>query len=59
MSEQSRRDDRIAKLHREANTIFGKVEAIIDELKTLGPHSLDKDNALLNVRENLRQLSNR
>lgn len=56
---QSLRDDRIAALHRSANSIFPQLEEIIDELKTLGRHSLDGDNALMNIREHLRQLSSR
>jgi hypothetical protein len=32
---------------------------IIDQLKNLGPHELDGDNALLNVRERLASLSRR
>jgi len=59
MSEQTRRDDRIAELHREALPLIRQLESMIDELKSLGPHSLDRDNALENVREHLRQLSNR
>jgi uncharacterized coiled-coil DUF342 family protein len=52
-------DARINKLHREAMSMWPKIEEIIDELKALGEHSLDRDNALLNTREWLDQLSKR
>lgn len=52
-------DARINKLHREAMSMWPKIEKIIDELKMLGEHSLDRDNALLNTREWLDQLSKR
>jgi hypothetical protein len=52
-------DARIRELHAEAREMWPKLERIIDELKHLGPHSLDGNNALLNVREWLSQLSRR
>ncbi len=56
---QKERDTRICELHYEAQKMWPKLEQIIDELKSLGPHSLDGDNALLNTREWLEQLSRR
>ena len=56
---QEDRNKRINQLHNEAGTHWPKLEAIIDELKRLGPHSLDGDNALANVRDWLKQLSQR
>jgi hypothetical protein len=56
---QAERDRRINELHAEALTLWRRIEGIIDELKRLGPHSTDKDNALLNVREWLRMLARR
>ena len=53
------KDERIRELHQEAGKHWPMIEAIIDELKSLGPHSLDGDNALLNVRDWLYQLSKR
>jgi len=46
-------------LHHKALGIWPKVEKIIDELKYLGGHSFDGNNALLNTREWLDQLSKR
>ena len=56
---QAEKDKRIQKLDDEARNMWPKIEKIIDELKGLGPHSLDGDNALMNVREWLQQLSRR
>jgi hypothetical protein len=46
-------------LHSKALRCFGELKDIIDQLKNLGPHELDGDNALLNVREWLESLSRR
>jgi hypothetical protein len=46
-------------LHAKALKCFGELKEIIDQLKNLGPHELDGDNALLNVREWLESLSRR
>ena len=46
-------------LHAKAIRCFGELQDIIDQLKNLGPHELDGDNALLNVRERLESLSRR
>ena len=46
-------------LHSKAIRRFGELKDIIDQLKNLGPHELDGDNALLNVREWLESLSRR
>ncbi len=59
LKSQDEIDARIDKLHREAMSMWPKIEEIIDELKALGEHSLDRDNALLNTREWLDQLSKR
>lgn len=56
---QEARDQRIRELHEKAGDMWPKLEGIIDELKGLGPHSHDRDNTLLNVREWLKQLSQR
>jgi len=56
---QDERDQRIRELHREVLSIWPELENIIDELKFLGHHSLDGNNALLNTREWLEQLSKR
>lgn len=56
---QDDRDQRINELHRQAMAAWPKIEQIIDELKVLGPHSFDAENALLNTREWLDQLSKR
>ena len=53
------RDARIRELHAEAGRLWSQIEKIIDELKNLGPHSLDRSNALMNVREWLGQLARR
>lgn len=52
-------DRRIQLLHEKVRTFWPRIESIIDQLKALGPHSLDGDNALLNTREWLDQLSRR
>lgn len=59
MTAQAGRDRRIHELHAEAQSLAHRFEEVIDELKTTGPHSLDRDNALVNTRERLRQLANR
>lgn len=56
---QDERDQRINELHRKAMSLWPKIENLIDELKLIGPHSFDGDNALLNTREWLDQLSKR
>ncbi len=56
---QTEKDKRIQKLDDEARSMWPKIEKIIDELKDLGPHSLDGENTLMNVREWLQQLSRR
>lgn len=56
---QAEKDKRIQKLDDDARNLWPKIEKIIDELKGLGPHSLDGDNTLMNVREWLQQLSRR
>lgn len=56
---QNRVDLRIVQLHAIARSECRKIEQLIDELKVLGPHSLDRDNALANIREHLAQLSRR
>lgn len=53
------KDVKITELHEHALEVFSKVEKIIDELKELGEHSLNGNNALMNVREQLAQLSER
>jgi hypothetical protein len=56
---QEDRDNRIRALHEQASKHWPKLESIIDELKALGPHSADGDNAIANVRDWLKQLSRR
>lgn len=56
---QAEKDKRIQKLDDDARNMWPKIEKIIDELKNLGPHSLDGENTLMNVREWLQQLSRR
>ena len=56
---QDQRDARINELHTEAQKIWPKLEKVIDELKRLGPHSLDGTNALQNSRQWLKDLSQR
>lgn len=56
---QHERDQRIRELHSQAREMWPKIEDIIDELKCLGEHSLDRNNALLNTRNWLDQLSRR
>ena len=58
-NEQAKRDKRIHELHAEAQKHWPQLEKIIDELKRCGPHSLDGNNALANVRLWLRDLSAR
>lgn len=57
--EQDRKDRRINDLHAEAQKMWPKLEKLIDELKRLGPHSLDRGNALANTRQWLKDLSQR
>jgi hypothetical protein len=57
--QQNKADQRIAQLHEIALSECRKIEKLIDELKALGPHSLDRENALANTREYLAQLSRR
>lgn len=56
-NEQAKLDKRIQELHAKAKSHWPELEKIIDELKRCGPHSLDGNNALLNVRQWLRDLS--
>jgi hypothetical protein len=56
---QEQRDERIRELHDQVRCLWPQIESIIDELKVLGHHTLDGNNALLNVREWLEQLSKR
>lgn len=56
---QEQRDRRINELHAQALKVWPQVEKLIDELKTLGPHSLDGANALNNTRQWLKDLSRR
>lgn len=56
---QQQKDDRIRELHGHALKLWPKIEKIIDELKLLGPHSLDSNNALLNTGDWLQQLAGR
>lgn len=56
--QQNKVDQRIV-LHEIALSECRKLEKLIDELKALGPHSLDRDNALANTRGHLAQLSRR
>lgn len=56
---QDARDARIRLLHDKAAKHWPELEAIIDELKMLGPHSFDGDNGLANVRQWLAQLVRR
>jgi hypothetical protein len=58
-TDQTAKDLRINELHEEALSMWSKVENIIDELKLIGPHSRDGNNALLNTRDWLEQLSKR
>ncbi len=48
---QDQKDSRINELHAEAQMMWPKLEKLIDELKKLGPHSLDGTNALSNTRQ--------
>jgi hypothetical protein len=56
---QKDKDQTIRERHQQASVLWLKIEATIDDLKALGPHSLDGDNALMNVQERLNQLSKR
>lgn len=56
---QDEKDERINHVHAELLKMFNDIEICIDELKSLGDHSLNGDNALLNTREWLQQLSKR
>lgn len=56
---QEQKDERIRELHSDALKLWPQIEKIIDELKLLGPHSLDSNNALLNSAEWLEQLADR
>lgn len=56
---QEQRDSRINELHAEAQKMWPKLEKLIDEMKKLGPHSLDGTNALSNTRQWLKDLSQR
>ena len=56
---QEQKDARIRELHSDALKLWPKIEKIIDELKLLGLHSLDNNNALLNTADWLNQLAGR
>lgn len=56
---QEKRDSRINELQAEAQMMWPKLEKLIDELKQLGPHSLNGTNALANTRQWLKDLSQR
>lgn len=56
---QDERDQRINELHEKALAMWPKIEKIIDELGSLGSHSTDGNNAIMNTREWLEQLSKR
>lgn len=56
---QAQRDKRINALHEKAGKMWPDLEKLIDELKRLGPHSLDGNNALTNTRQWLKDLSQR
>lgn len=58
-SNRAQNDRRIEVLHGKAKVFWPQLEAIIDELKELSPHSLDGNNTLMNIREWLAQLSRR
>ncbi len=58
-SETALNDKRIDELHAEARKLWPQLERIIDELKCCGPHSLNRDNALKNVRQWLLSLAAR
>jgi hypothetical protein len=47
------------RLHQKAKTHLSALEEIIDQLKAAGPCPLDDDNAILNIRERLADLSRR
>lgn len=57
--QQKKIDQRIVQLYAIALSECRKMEKLIDELKALGPHSLDRDNAIVNTCEHLVQLSRR
>lgn len=56
---QAEKDAKIRELQQQASGLWPTVEGLIDDLKRLGPHSMDGDNALANTREWLKQLSKR
>jgi hypothetical protein len=56
---QATRDKRIDVLHAQAQKLWPQLEKIIDELKCSGPHSLNHNNALSNIRQTLKDLSQR
>lgn len=56
---QADKDSQIRELQQRASGLWPTMEGIIDDLKALGPHSKDGDNALANTREWLEQLSKR
>jgi|AZIH01.1.fsa_nt_gi hypothetical protein len=56
---QEQTDTRIRELHNQFIKMRPQIESIIDELKSLGPHSVDGENALLNTQDWLEQLSKR
>lgn len=56
---QQQTDRRIDTLQSEAAKLRSKLEKIIDEMKARGPHSINGDNALMNTREWLKNLSQR
>lgn len=58
-SSQAKNDKRIEQLHAKAAKHWPELEQIIDELKMCGAHSLDGKNALSNIRQWLRDLSQR
>lgn len=58
-TEQESRDIRIQELHADAAKHWPALEQIIDELKSCGPHSLNGNNALANVRQWLHDLAQR
>lgn len=57
--QQNKVDLRIDQVHEIVLSECRKLEKLIDELKALGPHSLNRDNALANTREHLAQLARR
>lgn len=59
MKTQQQRNRRIDTLHSQVGELWPKLEKIIDEMKSLGPHSLNYNNALMNTRQWLKDLSQR